>query len=105
MVKIKAELSCELKCIGIKEGKGKYRGMIGSIICESADGRVKVDVNLRTDEDRMQPDDFYLDKIIEVKYNEKVDSKSKDGVWSLFLPVFMEIRFDKDVADKFEEIL
>lgn len=105
MVKIKAELSCELKCVGIKQGKGKYKGMIGSIICESADGRVKVDVNLRTDEDRMQPDDFYLDKIIEVKYNEKVDSKSKDGVWSLFLPVFMGIRFDKDVADKFEEIL
>lgn len=106
MVKIKAELSCDLLCIDVVAGNGKYVDKIGALVCKSADDKIVVNVGSGfTDEDRMQPDDFYLDKIIEVKYNDKVDSKSKDGVWSLFLPVFMGIRFDKNEADKFEEIL
>jgi hypothetical protein len=39
-----------------------------------------------------------LGKIAAVKYNEVITSKGKDTK-SLFLPVFLEIREDKDTAD------
>jgi hypothetical protein len=38
-----------------------------------------------------------VDKIVAVKYNARI--KNKQGEESLFLPVFVEIRDDKDVAD------
>jgi hypothetical protein len=39
-----------------------------------------------------------LGKIVAVKYNALIDDK-KTGQKSLFLPVFVEIRDDKGVAD------
>jgi hypothetical protein len=38
-----------------------------------------------------------VDKIVAVKYNSRI--KNKAGEESLFLPVFIELRDDKDVAD------
>ena len=44
-----------------------------------------------------------MGKILTVKYNEKIKSPNKD-LYSLYLPVFVEIRNDKDIADNFENI-
>jgi hypothetical protein len=43
-----------------------------------------------------------IDKIVAVKYNARI--KNKAGEESLFLPIFVEIRDDKDVADKSKDI-
>ena len=43
-IKFKGELECDLKIVSVEEGKGKAAGMLGAIICVSADGVVKVNV-------------------------------------------------------------
>lgn len=101
----------------------EFAGGIGSLICESADGVLKVNVSgmkrhqrglERVDESDSSKglkliDDFDFDqftgKIAAVKYNEM--TKNKDtGVFSLFLPSILEIREpgDKTQADDFDKI-
>jgi len=98
-IKFKGELECDLKIVAVEEGKGKATGMLGAIICESADGIVKVNVGSGfNDAQRKQYwKENLVDKIVAVKYNARI--KNKQGEESLFLPVFVEIRDDKDVAD------
>ena len=99
-IKFKGELECDLKIVAVEEGKGKAVGMLGAIICESADGIVKVNVGSGfNDAQRKQYwKENIVDKIVAVKYNSRI--KNKAGEESLFLPVFIELRDDKDVADK-----
>jgi ATP-dependent DNA ligase len=99
-IKFKGELECDLKIVAVEEGKGKAVGMLGAIICESADGIVKVNVGSGfNDAQRKQYwKENLVDKIVAVKYNSRI--KNKAGEESLFLPVFIELRDDKDVADK-----
>jgi len=98
-IKFKGELECDLKIVAVEEGKGKAVGMLGAIICESADGIVKVNVGSGfNDAQRKQYwKENLVDKIVAVKYNARI--KNKSGEESLFLPVFIELRDDKDVAD------
>ena len=98
-IKFKGELECDLKIVAVEEGKGKAVGMLGAIICESADGIVKVNVGSGfNDAQRKQYwKENLVDKIVAVKYNARI--KNKTGEESLFLPVFIELRDDKDVAD------
>jgi ATP-dependent DNA ligase len=102
-IKFKGELECDLKIVAIEEGTGKYAGMLGAILCESADGLVKVSVGSGfKDEHRKNYGQELVDKIVAVKYNMRIRNKS--GEESLFLPIFVEIRDDKNVADSSEDI-
>lgn len=102
-IKFKGELECDLKIVAVEEGTGKYAGMLGAIICESSDGVVKVNVGSGfTDAHRKTLGKEIIGKIVAVKYNMR--SKNKAGEESLFLPIFVEIRDDKDVADSSEDI-
>lgn len=97
-IKFKAELDCDLKVLSVLSGTGKYADMIGSLYCESADGVIKVYVGSGfNDEQRNAPPSDYYDKIIAVKYNARIKNV-KDGE-SLFLPIFLCLRPDKDEAD------
>ena len=103
-IKFKGELECDLKIVAVEEGTGKATGMLGAIVCESADGVVKVSVGSGfTDANRKQYwAENIVDKIVAVKYNSRI--KNKLGEESLFLPVFIELRDDKDAADSSEVI-
>ena len=102
-IKFKGELECDLKIVAIEEGTGKYAGMLGSLICESSDGVIKVSVGSGlTDADRKNLGQEILDKIVAIKYNSRI--KNKLGEESLFLPIFVEIRYDKEVADASKDI-
>jgi hypothetical protein len=101
-IKFKGELECELRVVGIQPGTGKYTGMLGALICESEDGVVKADVGSGFKDDQRVDADFYLNKIVSVKYNARI--KNKQGEESLFLPVFICVRNDKDVADTIDLI-
>lgn len=87
----------DLKCIGVFEGQGKYEGLIGGLHCrgiaEGEEVEVKVGSGM-TDYDRERSPEYYIGKIIEVKYNSlsynKVDNRK-----SLFLPRFVCVRHDK----------
>lgn len=102
-IKFKGELECDLKIVATEEGTGKYAGMLGAIICESADGVIKVNVGSGfKDSHRKTFGAELVDKIVAVKYNCRI--KNKVGEESLFLPIFVEIRDDKDVADSSKDI-
>lgn len=105
-VKVKAEKDCDLEMVEFIEGNGTYEGMCGSIRCLSADKKLEVYVKPRTIADATyiwENQEANLGKILAVKYNEKIKSPDKE-LYSLYLPVFIEIRNDKDIADKLEDI-
>jgi hypothetical protein len=102
-IKFKGEMECDLRIVGVEEGSGKYKGMLGAILCESADGVIKTRVGSGFNDDhRKNLGEEILDKIVAVKYNMRI--KNKLGEESLFLPIFVEIRNDKEVADSSEDI-
>jgi ATP-dependent DNA ligase len=98
-IKLKAELEADLLCTGTTPGTGKYHGMIGALEVASADGKVKCSVGtgLSDEERRSDPREF-VGKVVAVKYNALITDK-KTAAHSLFLPVFVEVRLDKDTAD------
>ena len=98
-IKFKNELDMDLKVVGVQEGLGKYSGLVGSLICESGCGKVKVNVGSGlTDLDRKYlQENSPIGKIVAVKYNEIISDSNGDK--SLFLPIFIEIREDKNIAD------
>ena len=104
LIKFKAELDCDLKVVGYQEGTGKYQGQMGALICESEDGQLQVNVGSGfNDEDRKKLTKESVEgKVITVKYNARIQSKNGDE--SLFLPIFVEVREDKDQADTIETI-
>ena len=103
-IKFKGELECDLKIVGVEEGTGKYAGMLGAILLESSDGIIKVRAGSGfTDDQRKQYwKENIIDKIAAIKYNMRI--KNKAGEESLFLPIVLEIRFDKEVADSSKDI-
>jgi len=103
-IKFKGELECDLKIVAVEEGTGKYAGMLGAILCESSDGVIKVSVGSGfTDQQRK---DLWgkniVDKVAAIKYNMRI--KNKSGEESLFLPIVLEVRDDKEVADSSKSI-
>jgi len=96
---MKAELEADLLVEAVNDGTGKYKGLVGSLSCTSKDGTLKVNVGSGlTDEDRKKDPDEFIGKIVSVKYNEKIIDKNSEN-WSLFLPIFQELRLDKSEAD------
>jgi hypothetical protein len=103
-IKFKGELECDLKIVAVEEGTGKYEGMLGAIVCESADGIVKVNVGSGFNDEHRKTlkEKDLLGKIVAVKYNTRIQNKSGDE--SLFLPIFVEVREDKTDADNSKDI-
>jgi len=102
-IKFKGELECDLKIVGIEEGSGKYAGMLGAILLESADGVLKVRAGSGFNDDQRQTlGEEIIGKIAAIKYNMR--SVDKQGKQSLFLPIVLEIREDKTEADHSKNI-
>lgn len=107
LVKFKSEKDADLEIIGWNQGVGKFLGQVGSLICASSDRLVEVSISGFSDELRQWITDNIKDligKIVTVLYNERIKSKSRTGVDSLFLPRFVEFRSDKTVANSSKEI-
>jgi hypothetical protein len=102
-IKFKGELECDLKIVGIEEGSGKYAGMLGAILLESSDGVIKVRAGSGfNDDQRKTLGKEIVGKVAAIKYNMRI--KNKAGEESLFLPIVLEIRDDKEVADSSKDI-
>ena len=83
----------------------KYEKMLGSLIVESSDGKVKFNVGSGfTDKLRKNPSQF-LDKVIEVRYNDVVQNKDEPDFYALYLPRFIRVREDKTEADSHDKIV
>ena len=99
-VKLKLEVSVDLLWVDSIEGEGKAEGMLGAMCLESSCGKLKVNVGTGfTDKERA---DLWHNKrhgsVVEVIANDTITNK-KDSSLSLFLPRYVGIRGDKDVAD------
>lgn len=90
-IKLKGRLSADLLCIGYEEGEGKYEGLIGSLILTDSVGRiVKVGSGL-DDIARVRTSDFYIGKVIEIEYEQILDTYIQ--------PTFKYVRLDKTKED------
>lgn len=108
-LKVKVAVDCDLRIVGWNKGNGKFEGMVGSILCASADGIVEVGVSGFSDAFRKEATDkigSWIDsgKIMTVRYNDVIESDLKPGLKSLFLPRFVELREDKTEADRLDKI-
>ena len=104
MVKMKIKDPADLLCVGVYPHK-KKADWIGGLILESADGKITVRSGSGLDEeDRVRDHNYFLNKIIEIEYNEITTDKKRDTM-SLFLPIYIGVRLDKDIADTYEDIL
>lgn len=113
-LKVKMVMEFDLLITGFNEGEDKRKGTLGSISVASADGLVQCNVGTGFKEKNHE---WTLDAIwakreelmggvITVKSNGLVkDKKRKSDVQKLFLPAFVEFRFDKDTADDYPRIL
>lgn len=108
-VKLKLAVPFELRVKGFVNGDphGKNAGRTGSLACETEDGLLKVDVSIRGEKMRDDVDankDKWLDSIITVEANGVMMPKKEGDVHSAFLPVFLEQRLDKSVADTLPQV-
>jgi len=101
-VKMKEVIEKDLKIVDIVEGTGKASGMTGALVVENKDGSIRSSVGTGLDDatriDIWSKRDSLIGKIVAVKCNGVISKKGADTK-SLFLPVFIEIRMDKDEVD------
>lgn len=103
MIKLKEEKDIDAEVIGVTEHT-KVPGWVGSLTCKTADGLVQFDVGSGlTEADRQKPFDYYFGKIVKCKYNAVISSKNSTTK-SLFLPIFVEIRYDKLIANSLKDL-
>ncbi len=96
LLKVKQFHSCDLKCIAVEEGEGKYAGTLGAIICDYKGFQLKVGSGF-TDEERAHywnNQDEIVNKIVEIKYFE--ESTNEQGGLSLRFPTWLRLRDDKN---------
>jgi DNA ligase-1 len=105
-VKMKIEFEVDLEITHITEGTGKATGMMGSVGVKSSCGKLVCDVGTGwSDEARKYIwaiRDTMRGNILALKANDIISKRGSDTK-SLFLPVAIEIRFDKNVADSLED--
>lgn len=96
ILKVKSFLHADIRCTGIVEGEGKYKGTLGLIKCDYKGFELGVGSGF-TDSQR----DFYwnnpdeiVGKIVQIKF--KGETKNKQGGLSVQFPIFEIVKFDKD---------
>ena len=95
IIKIKRGVSFDLKVIGVYEGKGKYTGTLGGLVCQWKDGRT-IEISGMTDAQRhawwTNPDEI-IGKVVQV------DAMCESSKGLLREPRFKGIRIDKTEGD------
>lgn len=107
-IKLKLCVDVELEIVGFNPGEGKNAATFGSILCKSRCGKLEVSVSGFSDAVRAElwaRRDELVGAVMTVKSNGIMYSSKEGGLHSLFLPRFVEIRADKDVADSFDRII
>lgn len=106
LLKMKAIKDADLEVVDWQEGTGKYEGMLGALVCQSSDGKVEVSIGSGFSDEQRQKftREATIGRIVEILYNERITSRDRTDVDSLFLPRFVELREDKDIANSSAEI-
>lgn len=107
-VKMKVKFAADYEIYGYYEGEGKATGMLGGLKIQTSCGKLKNNVGSGFSDDQRK----YLwsireqlpGKITECEANDVITKRGSDTV-ALSLPIFVEIREDKKVADTYERVL
>ena len=103
MVKMKPIMEVELKITGITPHT-KKEGWMGSLVLQSADGKVNVNCGSGfTEADRRLDWSKNIGKVVTIETEGLIQDK-RTKAYSLYLPVFVELRADKTEANTLEEI-
>ncbi len=106
-IKMKMTAPCDLKIIGYRAGKGNRANGVGSVLCASSDGLLRVAVSgfngaildyINANQEAL------LGTIMCVKFNMITEPSPSNDLYSLFLPRFVELRKDKTEADSLQKI-
>jgi len=91
LAKYKKRRTADLLCISTTEGEGKYEGLLGSLVLRDSAGIVCSVGSGLSDYDRNCPGCHFVGKIIEIEYEQIIDSYIQ--------PTFIRIREDKEEED------
>ena len=91
IIKIKPRLTADLLCIDVKEGTGKYVGMIGALLLEDSEGRQVWAGSGLDDYSRTMSTDYFIGTIYEIEY-ERIDE-------TYIQPIIKYRRGDKSERD------
>ena len=98
MMKVKKDISYDLKVLSLQEGTGKYTGMVGALVCQFRDGKeVVVGTGLTDAQRKRWWSEFFYDEIVGKIVQIDAMSESTKGV--LREPRFKGIRTDKTEGD------
>ena len=91
-IKLKSRPTADLLCIDVLTGESKYAEMIGSLVLKDNEGRI-VSVGSGLDDNQRRPElsDWYIGKVIEIKYEQIIDTYIQ--------PTFVSVREDKEPKD------
>ena len=111
-LKMKLKMQLDLRIVGFNEGDKKRTGMLGSLMLESADGVLVTNCGTGIKEKDAEwtfqsiwdAREELLGKVVTIECNSLTTDK-RTGQKKVFLPVFVEFRFDKDTCDDYERIL
>lgn len=108
MVKLKIKFQVEMRVKRIYEGEGKAAGMLGGVEMESEDGGIENDCGSGFDDKQRklfwdQPH-LIVNMVVMVEANDITTSRDGKKKPALSLPIFCEVRYDKQVADTTERI-
>jgi DNA ligase-1 len=101
-VKYKVEAELDLEIYDVVKGSGKYSDCMGAIRLKSSCGKLLVDCGSGFN-DAQRKAGMKVGSIVTIKANDIVTKEGSDTK-SLFLPIFIEERYDKTVANSLEEI-
>ena len=95
LMKLKQEISYDLRIVDVEEGSGQFKDAVGALICKFKDSNISIGSGLTSEERKLwwKHKEFIIGHIAEIKAM-RISSK---GV--LREPVFKGIRYDKDKAD------
>ena len=100
---MKPIMEVELKITGITPHT-KKEGWMGSLVLQSADGKVNVNCGSGfTEADRRLDWSKNIGKVVTIETEGLIQDK-RTKAYSLYLPVFVELRADKTEANTLEEI-
>jgi len=105
-VKLKLEITIDLRITGFRYGTGKNSHVISTVETESEDGLLKTaptGINEKTMKWITENQQNLLGKILEVKCSGV--SQNEKGEYSTLHPVYNEVRDDKNTADTLQQIL
>lgn len=111
-LKMKLKMQLDLRIVGFNEGEKKRTGMLGSLILESEDGQLTTNCGTGIKEKDAEwtfksiweKRDELMGKVVTIECNELTKDKNS-LIPKVFLPVFVEFRFDKETCDTYERIL